>query len=131
MADVSDDCIRKCVEKIISDRDPANWLTISYAEGTTDKFSLIASGTGGLPELAKSLSPTFRGYAYVRIQAKPAPAKFILVQFVGSACTAFEKARVIVHDEDVQAVLKPFNAKIPASCLEDLTEKKIAESLAK
>lgn len=131
MADVSDDSIRKCVEKILSERDPTDWLTIGYAEGTTDKFVLTASGTGGISELTKTLSPTFKGYAYARIQTKAAPAKFVLIQFVGSACTAFEKARVIVHDEDVHSVLKPFNAKISASCLEDLSESKIAESLGK
>ena len=131
MADVSDDCIRKCVSKIISERDPTNWMTIGYAEGTTDKFVLTGSGTGGLSELSKSLVPTFKGYAYLAIQEKQVPAKFILIQFVGSACTAFEKARVIVHDEDVHAVLQPFNAKIVGSCLEDLTEHKISEALAK
>ena len=56
--------------------------------------------------------------------------KFVLIQFVGEKCTALQKARVIVHEEDVLAVLKPVNAHISASCSQDLTEKKIITALS-
>jgi hypothetical protein len=122
MADVSDEGIRKSLAKIKSDRDPTDWLSVGYAEGSTDKFILDSVGTGGLTELATYLSPTFQGYAYVRIQpeGRRSTSKFVLIQYVGDQCTALQKARVIVHEEDILSVLKPVHAQISASCLADI-----------
>lgn len=131
MADVSDEGIRKSLGKLVSDRDPTNWFSITYSEGSTDKLVLCGVGTGGLPELARSLSPTFQGYAFLRVQNKPSTPKYVLVQFVGKDCTALQKARVIVHEEDILSVLKPVNAQIAAASADDLTEDKITEALLK
>ena len=127
MADVSDDAIKKSYNKIISDREQANWMTISYADGSTDKFVLVDVGSDGLTEMVKSFTPTFRGYGYARIQIQGKATKFILIQYVGKHCTAFQKARTIVHEEDVVSVLKKFDAKVYASSPEDLSEDKILE----
>ena len=131
MADVSDDGSRKSLAKIISDRDPTNWFSITYADGSTDKLILCSVGTGGLAELSRSLSTTFQGYAFLRVQNKPSGPKYILIQFVGKECTALQKARVILHEEDILSVLKPVNAQICAASSEDLTEEKLAEALVK
>ncbi|KAK8871125.1 hypothetical protein M9Y10_009038 [Tritrichomonas musculus] len=130
MADVLDEEIKKSLNKIQNDRDPTNWLSISYAEGSTDKFFLNGFGSGGVSELSKSLGPTFFGYAYLSFNMQRGKTKFVLIQFVGEKCTALQKARVIVHEEDVLAVLKPVNAHISASCSQDLTEKKIITALS-
>ena len=131
MADVSDEGIRKSLAKLLTERDPTNWFSITYAEGSTDKFILCGVGTGGLAELGRSLPSTFQGYAFVRIQRKPSVPKYVLVQFVGKDCTALQKARVIVHEEDILSILKPVNAQISASCAEDLAEDKVNEALLK
>ncbi|OHT00040.1 Coactosin [Tritrichomonas foetus] len=130
MADVSDEAIKKALAKLTLDRDPTNWLSISYAEGSTDKLILNSVGTGGLSELSKHLKPTFQGYAYVRVTTPKNQAKYVLIQFVGEECTALKKARVIVHEEDVLSVLKPVHAQISASCAEDLSENNIFTALS-
>lgn len=124
MADLSDDGIKRSFSKVSSEREPTNWLSISYAEGSTDKFILHSVGTGGISELARSMSPTFQGYAYIRVSPNPKckTTKFALIQYVGEKCTAFQKARVIVHLEDVLNAFKPVNAIISASSPKDLSE---------
>lgn len=131
MADVSDEAIKKSLEKVISDLDQTNWFSITYADGSTDRFNLCSVGVGGLAELRESLTETFQGYAYLRfpVQGSKGSAKFILIQFVGEKCTAFQKARVIVHNEDVLTVLKPANVEIYCASKADLVPEKIQQAL--
>lgn len=130
MADVLDEEIKKSLNKLQNDRDPTNWFSISYAEGSTDKFLLNNIGNGGINELSRSLGQTFFGYAYLRINSQRGKSKYALIQYVGEKCTALQKARVIVHEEDVLAVLKPIDVQISASSPQDLTEKKIMAALS-
>lgn len=130
MADVLDEEIKKSLNKLHNDRDPTNWFSINYAEGSTDKFLLNGIGTGGINELSRSLGPNFFGYAYLSLSSQRGKSKYVLIQFVGEKCTALQKARVIVHEEDVLAVLKPVNAQISASSPQDLTEEKIMRALS-
>jgi hypothetical protein len=131
MADVSDAGIRKALARLLSDRGPTDWLSVSYAEGSADKFVLAASGSGGLAELASYLAPSFQGYAYVRIgpDTHPGPSKFVLIRYVGEECTAFQKAKVIVHEDDIVAVFQQANLQIAASTPADLSPQKIAAAL--
>ena len=66
MADVTDEAIKKSLAKVISDHEKTNWFSITYADGSTDKFNLFSVGVGGLPELRESLTDTFQGYAYLK-----------------------------------------------------------------
>ena len=117
MCDVNDDSIKKTINKIHSDKDPINWLIISYADGTTDKFILFGSGSGGLTELTQNLNNKFIGYGYLRIENelnKKEP-KFFLIQIVGKDCTPFQIARILIHKEDILQIFKPITKFISAS----------------
>ena len=132
MADVSDEAIKKYLSKVLLDRDPTNWLSISYAEGSNDKLVLSGFGSGGLREFAESMKPSFSGYGFVRVLfGSEKQAKFVVIQFVGEKCTSLKKARVIVHEEDVLLVLKPCDAFISASCKNELSERKVVDAIAK
>ena len=130
MADVLDEEIKKSLSKLFLDRDPTNWFSIAYAEGSTDKFILHSTGTGGIPEVSKSLGPTFLGYVYLRINSQAGKPKYILIQYVGEQCTALQKARIIVHEDDVLSILKPVHAHISATSPDDLNEAKITAVLS-
>jgi hypothetical protein len=130
MADVSDESIRKSLLKLWSNRNPLNWLSVTYAEGSSDQFVLAGCGSKGLSELASSLSPTFRGYAYVRIKVSGSPPQFVLIQYVGQECTALQKAKILVHEDDITAVFTPVSVEIAGSDPEDLTIQKVRAALA-
>lgn len=128
MADLTDEIIRRTLQKIRGN-DQTNWMTITYAEGTSDHFILAGSGTGGIQELAAALPPTFMGYAFLRLPKKTHELKFLLVQFVGEKCTALQKARVIVHVEDVRSAFQPFNGQVFLSNSSELTLEKVNSAL--
>ena len=131
MADVTDEAIKKSLAKVISDHEKTNWFSITYADGSTDKFNLFSVGVGGLPELRESLTDTFQGYAYLKYTdpSGKGPSQFVLIQYVGEKCTALQKARVIVHNDDVLSVLKPANIEIYAFSKDDITQEKIQQAL--
>ena len=132
MADLTDEGIRRALTKI-RNNDQTNWLAITYAEGTSDHFILAKSGTGSLAELASFLTPTFKGYLFVRLSPsprKPNAPRFILIQYVGEECTALHKARVIVHVEDVRTVFNPISGELFLSNPKDLTMEKINANIA-
>lgn len=55
-------------DAVRSDKDPINYLIISYASAVGDKLKLSETGTGGLEELAGKLDEGQAQYAYVRVE---------------------------------------------------------------
>jgi hypothetical protein len=120
MVDVSDEGIRRSLGKVRPDRDRTDWLSATSAEGSSDQFVLAGCGSGGVAEFAASLTPSFRGYAYVRLKGPGRKPYFVVIQFLGQACTAVQKAKIIVHEDDILAVFAPVSDQHRYRCHEKI-----------
>ena len=133
MGDLSDDAIRKALLKIQNQREQTNWMAITYAEGTSDKFVLYKVGSGEMIEVFRYLGSKFIGFIYLRVDmllGKKCSPKFIMGMYFGSESTSFQKARLYLHKEDVIAVLKPINAEMIIFEESDLLDTNIAKILS-
>lgn len=68
MSNLSSPEIAAAYDAVRSDKNPTNWLLISYAAATGDALTLTATGSGGLEELKGKLDDGQAQYAYARIE---------------------------------------------------------------
>lgn len=68
MSGASSPEILAAYDAVRSDKDPTNWLLISYAGAVGDALKLSATGSGGLDELKEKLDDGQAQYAYARIE---------------------------------------------------------------
>ncbi|KAF9117056.1 hypothetical protein BGX27_005606 [Mortierella sp. AM989] len=119
--DLTDPAILEAYQDIISGT-PTNWLILGYHD-TRDKISLYSKGTGGLDELAASLTEEVL-YGFVRIEDR-----FALLAYVSEQVSGLRRARALVHGKAVGALFKASNVQINTSSLADLTEDKVRARL--
>ncbi|CAG8982323.1 hypothetical protein HYALB_00005324 [Hymenoscyphus albidus] len=127
--------ILEAYDKVRSDKDPANWLIISYASAVGDKLVLSETGTGGLKELADKLDPNQAQYAYARVEyandTESTRVKFIVVVWIGEGTKIMRKARVSIESGEVKRVLAHHSFQVDARDKGDLDEKDIVVRLRK
>ncbi|CAG8962436.1 hypothetical protein HYFRA_00014065 [Hymenoscyphus fraxineus] len=127
--------ILSAYDKVRSDKDPANWLIISYASSVGDKLVLSETGTGGLQELADKLDPNQAQYAYARVEyandTESTRVKFIVVVWIGEGTKIMRKARVSIESGEVKRVLAHHSFQVDARDKGDLDEKDIVVRLRK
>lgn len=113
----SPDILAAC-DKVRSDKDPTNWLLISYAAPTGDLLSLTATGTGGLLELASQLDDSQAQYAYIRVEyandKESSRVKFALIIWIGENTKAMRKAKVSIQSGEVKRVLHHHSISVDA-----------------
>jgi len=134
MSDCSSADIRSAYEEVRADSNPVNWMLISYAEGTDNVWALIGKGEGGLDELKEKLSPSFRGFGYLRVisgDELSKRAKFVLINFCGSAIRQVQRVKMTVHGADVKKVLEHYAVQVDVDTPEDLTMEDIMERVRK
>jgi len=122
-------------DSIRSDKDPTNWLILSYASAVGDKLVLSATGTGGLSELADRLDDNQAQYAYVRVEyandTESKRIKFVLIIWIGEGTKVMRKARVSIESGAVKRVLGHHSIQVDARDKSDLDEKEIVVRLRK
>lgn len=122
-------------EAVRSDKEPTNWLLLSYASGVGDKLALTGTGTGGLDELKDKLDDAQAQYAYVRVEyandSESKRVKFILVVWIGENTKVMRKARVSIESGAVKKVLQHHSIQVDARDKGDLDEKDIVQRLRK
>ena len=122
-------------DAVRSDKDPTNYLIISYASAVGDKLQLSSTGTGGLSELSSALSPTEAQYAYVRIEyandTESKRVKFVLIIWIGEGTKVMRKARVSIESGAVKRVLGHHSIQVDARDKGDLEEEEIVKRLRK
>ncbi len=127
--------ISAAYDAVRSDKEPTNWLLISYAGATGSRLALTSTGTGGLSEMAASLDNSEVQYGYVRVEyandAESTRVKFVLVIWIGEGTKVMRKARVSVESGDVKRVLAHHSIAVTASDVSELEEKDIVARLRK
>lgn len=117
------------------DKDPTNWLLVSYAGATGNKVTLSQTGSGGLEELAGALDDAQVQYGYVRVEyandKESTRVKFALVVWIGENTKVMRKARVSVESGDVKRVLSHHSIAVTTSDRSELDEKDIVVRLRK
>ncbi|KAK0725938.1 hypothetical protein B0H67DRAFT_480712 [Lasiosphaeris hirsuta] len=122
-------------EAVRSDKDPTNWLLISYAAATGSQLTLAATGSGGLAELAGALDDGQVQYAYARVEyandAESRRVKFAVVVWIGPATKVMRKARAGIESGAVKKVLAHHSIQVDAGDRRDLDEGDIVARLRK
>lgn len=118
--------ISAAYEAVRSDKDPANWLLISYAAATGSRLGLARTGSGGMAELAAALDDAQVQYGYARVEyandAESRRVKFVLVVWIGEQTRVMRKARVSVESGDVKRALAHHSIAVTASDRAELDE---------
>ncbi|KAL1924197.1 uncharacterized protein VTP21DRAFT_7232 [Calcarisporiella thermophila] len=110
-----------------------NWALYGYDRGTND-LKLIATGDGGLEELAEEFNDGQIQYAFARVQDPNFDLpKFILISWVGSGVPENKKGLFNSHLSDISSrFLKGYHLQINARSEEDVDPeyimKRVAES---
>ncbi|CCA77898.1 hypothetical protein PIIN_00542 [Serendipita indica DSM 11827] len=100
--DISDPRIQQAYAAIVRG-DAVNWLILSYAN-TRDTLTLLATGTGGIEELQRTLQDDDAYFALVREQDK-----ICLINFFPSSISGVRRARALVHARAVTSLFKASN----------------------
>ncbi|KAI2608080.1 actin depolymerizing protein [Hypoxylon fragiforme] len=120
-------------DAIRSDKDPMNWLILSYAGAVGDKLKLSGTGSGGLEELANNLDASQAQYGYVRVEyandTESKRVKFVFVVWIGENTKVMRKARVSIESGNVKRVLNHHSISIDARDKADLDEAEIVARL--
>ncbi|EGS22579.1 putative actin binding protein [Thermochaetoides thermophila DSM 1495] len=122
-------------DAVRSDKDPTNWLLISYAGPTGNQLVLSKTGTGGLAELKEEFVDNDVQYGYCRVEyandAESKRIKFVLIVWIGEKTKVMRKARVSIEAGNVKKVLSHYSVQVDASEKRDLDENDIVARLRK
>ena len=122
-------------DAVRSDKDPTNWLLISYAGPTGNQLVLSKTGTGGLAELKEEFVNNDVQYGYCRVEyandAESKRIKFVLIVWIGEKTKVMRKARVSIEAGNVKKVLSHYSVQVDASEKRDLDENDIVARLRK
>ncbi|KAK2074939.1 hypothetical protein P8C59_009109 [Phyllachora maydis] len=122
-------------EAVRSDKDPTDWLLISYAAASGSALTLTGTGTGGLDELKGRLDDGQVQYAYLRVvysnDKESKRVKFALVIWIGQESKVMRKARVSIESGAVKKVLSHYSITVDANDKRDLDEMEIVARLRK
>ena len=122
-------------DAVRSDKDPANWLLISYAAPTGDALTLTSTGTGGLAELSSHFDDSQAQYGYVRVEyandQESSRVKFALIIWIGDGTKVMRKAKVSIQSGEVKKVLHHHSITVDARTKGDLDEEEIVRRLRK
>ncbi len=118
--------IQAAYDAVRSDKEPTNWLLLSYAGQTGDKLGLAGTGSGGLSELAARLDDGQAQYGYVRVEyandSESTRVKFALVVWIGEGTRVMRKARVSIESGAVKRALPHHSVSLDARDRADLDE---------
>lgn len=127
--------ISNAYEAVRSDKDPTNWLLISYAASSGSQLKLSRTGSGGIAELAATLDDSEVQYGYVRVEyandAESTRVKFAVIVWIGDNTKVMRKARVSIESGDVKRALPHHSLAVTASDRADLDEKELVARLRK
>lgn len=122
-------------DAVRDDKDPINYLIISYASPSSSNLTLTATGTGGLEELSSKLDDSQAQYVYARIEyandTESKRVKFVLIIWIGENTKVMRKARVSIESGEVKRVLGHHSIQVDARDKGDLDEKEIVVRLRK
>lgn len=122
-------------DSVRDDKDPTNWLLISYAAEKGDQLQLTSTGTGGLSDLATHLDDRQAQYAYVRVEyandTESKRVKFVVIVWIGENTKVMRKAKVSIQSGEVKRVLHHHSISVDARDRRDLDEKDIVVRLRK
>lgn len=85
---------------IRNDHTDTDWAVWLYKEPSQNVLECAVSGSGGLEELMHVLTPTVRGYAFLRVTDivdNHATVKFIFIAWAGEQVSVIKKARMTTH----------------------------------
>lgn len=135
MSGVNSPDILAAYEAVRSDKEPINWLLISYAAATGNKLALTKTGSGGLSELSSELDDSQVQYAYARVEyandSESTRVKFVMIIWIGSSAKVMRKARASIESGEVKKVLSHHSIQVDADDKRDLDEKDIVARLRK
>jgi hypothetical protein len=127
--------IATAYDAVRNDKEPVNWMLVSYASAMGNKLSLTATGTGGLPELVETLDDGQVQYGYVRVEyandKESTRVKFLLVVWIGENTKVMRKARVSVESGDVKRVLSHHSIAVTTGDKAELKEADVVARLRK
>ena len=136
MSGLQDPAVEAAYDAVRSDKEPTNWLLVGDLPGKKGVLGLLATGEGGLSELAETLDDTQAQYGYARIQyandSESTRVKFILVVWIGENTKVMRKARVSIETGEVKNVLRHYSIQVDArDPATDLVEADIVARLRK
>ena len=127
--------IAAAYDSVRSDKEPTNWLLISYAGATGNKLELTATGEGGLEELRGALDDAQVQYGYVRVEyandKESTRVKFAVVVWIGDGTKVMRKARVSIESGAVKTRLAHHSIAVTTSDRAELNEEDLVKTLRK
>ncbi|OAA65598.1 cofilin tropomyosin-type actin-binding protein [Niveomyces insectorum RCEF 264] len=142
MSGLDDPAIAAAYDAVRDDKDTATtWLVVGdhpdktrYPRGGV--LGLVATGGGGLAELAAQFDDAQAQYGYVRVEyandAESQRVKFVLVVWIGERTPVMRKARVSIEAGEVKRVLRHHSIQVDArDRTTDLAEADIVARLRK
>jgi len=124
--------IRDAVADVRSDKTDTNFVVLTYEGDNTIK--LLASGTGGVGELASHLDDKIVAYGIVRVTEKfdeSEIVRFVFIKWQGTGIPRMLKARVGTHTGSVKDIFSPYHVDIDADTLKELDESVVRDVVRK
>lgn len=130
MSDCSDPSILEAYQDVRNDKTNTNWTAISYKEGSNNTWTLVGSGEGGLEELKAIFSPSFKGFAYLRVisgdELSKRP-KFVFMSFCGSEIKQIQRVKLTMHRADVLKIFEHSSISLDFRNVDEIDEADIME----
>ncbi|CAK7202056.1 hypothetical protein SEUCBS139899_004776 [Sporothrix eucalyptigena] len=136
MSGLQDPAIEAAYDAVRSDKEATNWLLVGDLPDKKGVLGLLATGEGGLAELAEKLDDTQAQYGYARVEyandSESTRVKFILVVWIGAQTKIMRKARVSIETGEVKKVLRHHSIQVDVHDRKtDLVEADIVARLRK
>lgn len=127
------EAIRAAYEDVRNDKTATNWLLCEFPEEKATEMQLVATGSGGISELAAAFKTDQVAYAYLRMNVSNDPlssrAKFVFVSWSGPEVKMMRKARHGTYLSEIKRILSSFAIEKHISDRYDLTEEGLALDL--
>ncbi len=138
MSGLRDPAVEAAYDAVRDDKDAANWLIVGDLPEPAKKgtLGLVATGSGGLAELAQAFDDAQAQYGYARVEyandSESTRVKFVLVVWIGENTRVMRKARVSIETGEVKKVLRHYSIQADArDRAADLDEADIVARLRK
>jgi len=128
----NESAIKEAIADVRSDRSDTNFALLSYEGDNVVK--LVASGTGGVSELASHLNEKIVAYGFVRVAEKFDESeiiRFVFIKWQGTGIPRMLKARVGTHHGAIKDIIGPFHVDIEADQLSEVEESVVRDVVRK
>ncbi|KAH7821041.1 cofilin/ADF [Monocercomonoides exilis] len=126
--------VREVVADIKNDATETNFVVLGYEDGKSNCIQLVAKGTEGIAGVLPLMTPTFMGYAYIRVisgDAESRRPKFIFISFSGESVSLVKKGKMGTHVSSINTLFGYSHIQVQASLPSELDEADLMDKVKK